>query len=141
MMLSTEESIPLPHWEPPALPADATGRALGMWGESLAAGHLAARGIDILATNWRCRDGELDIVGRDPARDALVAFEVKTRRANSHIGAIESISYAKLRRLRHLLLAWIQQTGKHAPTLAIDLIAITVDSELGWHLHHVEGIA
>ena len=51
--------------------------ALGAWGEDLAVAHLEAAGYDVLARNWRCREGELDIVAR--GGDALVFVEVKTR--------------------------------------------------------------
>ena len=51
-------------------------QALGAWGEDLAVAHLEAAGYDVLARNWRCREGELDIVAR--GGDALVFVEVKT---------------------------------------------------------------
>ena len=131
----------LEQWEPPCLPPHANRTELGRWGEALAAAHLTARGITILQTNWRCRLGEIDIIGRDPARQAIVAFEVKTRRTGGQVEAIEAISAVKLRRLRQLLSMWLMESGEHALYLAIDLFAITVDSDLGWRLHHVEGIA
>ena len=51
--------------------------AVGRYGEQCAADHLAAAGLEILARNWRCRAGELDIVARDGSQ--LVFVEVKTR--------------------------------------------------------------
>ena len=47
---------------------------LGQDGEDLAAAHLTAAGMEVLARNWRCREGELDIVARDG--EALVFVEV-----------------------------------------------------------------
>ncbi len=135
-----KHSRPLGDWEPPELPHDASRYELGAWGETLAAGHLRATGIDVLATNWRTREGEIDIIGFDPRRRAIVAFEVKTRRSGGQVEALEAISAVKLRRLRHLLVEWLQETGHRAPHIAIDLCAITVDRHLGWNLHHVEGI-
>ncbi|MDT7551180.1 MAG: putative endonuclease, partial [Actinomycetota bacterium] len=38
---------------------------LGRYGEELAARHLTDAGMEVLARNWRCREGELDIVARD----------------------------------------------------------------------------
>ena len=50
---------------------------LGKRGEEIVAGHLAGRGMRILARNFHCRHGELDIVA---AREGTVIFvEVKTR--------------------------------------------------------------
>lgn len=54
-------------------------QALGRYGEELAARRLAEAGMTVIARNWRCRSGEIDIVARDG--DALVVCEVKTRRA------------------------------------------------------------
>ena len=54
-------------------------RALGRYGEDLAARRLSEAGMRILERNWRCREGEIDIVAADG--DALVVCEVKTRRA------------------------------------------------------------
>ena len=53
-------------------------QALGRYGEELAAQHLIAAGMAVLARNWRCAQGELDLVARDV--DGTIAFvEVKTR--------------------------------------------------------------
>lgn len=62
-----------------AKPTDTRRRALGRYGEDLAARRLIEAGMRILDRNWRCRDGEIDIVAADG--DALVVCEVKTRRA------------------------------------------------------------
>ena len=51
--------------------------ALGSYGERVAVRALTDAGFSVLDRNWRCRDGELDVVARDG--DALVFCEVKTR--------------------------------------------------------------
>ena len=50
---------------------------LGAYGEQVAAAHLVASGMTVLERNWRCPQGEIDIVARDG--DVLVVCEVKTR--------------------------------------------------------------
>ncbi|MCX6433759.1 MAG: YraN family protein, partial [Actinobacteria bacterium] len=50
--------------------------ALGRYGEDLAVEHLRRQGLTILARNWRCPTGELDVIARDGS--ALVICEVKT---------------------------------------------------------------
>jgi putative endonuclease len=50
---------------------------VGKYGERVALRHLEDAGFEILARNWRCPDGEIDIVARD--RNVLVICEVKTR--------------------------------------------------------------
>lgn len=55
-------------------------RLLGSWGEAQAAEYLRCRGFRILAMNFRCRLGELDIVAED--RRYLVFVEVKLRKTD-----------------------------------------------------------
>ena len=57
--------------------AAAVNRALGAYGESLAARHLVEQGMVLLDRNWRCEAGEIDLVLRDGR--VLVVCEVKTR--------------------------------------------------------------
>ena len=73
---------------------------LGAHGERIAAAYLTDSGLRVLDRNWRCRDGELDIVARDG--DALVFCEVKTRRAVGFGHPVEAVGHAKQRRLRTL---------------------------------------
>ncbi len=55
---------------------------LGSSGERLAAGWLEARGFRVLARNWRCAYGELDLIAEEAGE--LVFIEVKTRRGIAH---------------------------------------------------------
>ena len=77
--------------------------AVGAYGERVAARHLQQHGLVVLDRNWRCFDGELDIVARDG--DALVFCEVKTRRSERHGVPAEALVAAKTARLRALRLA------------------------------------
>ena len=63
--------------------------ALGRYGEDLAAEHLRRQGLTVLARNWRCARGELDIVARDGS--ALVICEVKTRRGTGYGHPVEAV--------------------------------------------------
>ena len=69
----------------------------GAAAEELAAGYLAARGVEILERNFRCRMGEIDLVARDG--DTLVFVEVRMRRSSAFGGAAASIDRAKQRKL------------------------------------------
>ena len=69
----------------------------GARAEILCAEHLRAAGLRIVARNWRCRHGEIDLIARDGA--TLVFAEVRLRRGASHGGAAESIGPAKRGRL------------------------------------------
>ena len=73
---------------------------LGKSGEQAAAEYLEASGLRILDRNWRCADGEIDIVAVE--RHALVVCEVKSRTSVRYGSPLEAVSRAKRARLRRL---------------------------------------
>jgi len=87
--------------------AGGDGRANGQLAEDLAARFLERRGLTLLARNFRCRGGELDLVCRDGA--TLVFVEVRLRRNAAFGGAAASITARKQQRVilaaRHYLAA------------------------------------
>ena len=78
---------------------------VGRHGERVVARRLESQGWEVLARNWRCEHGELDIVAVDG--DCLVAVEVKTRRTATYGSPQEAVTAAKLSRLRRLTGAWL----------------------------------
>lgn len=97
---------------------------LGRWGEQLAAEHLQADGLEVLARNWRCAAGELDIVAREP--DGTVVFvEVKTRAGTGFGVPAEAVGWAKARKLRTLACRWLLENRPPGATeLRFDVIGI-----------------
>ena len=69
----------------------------GIAAEELAARYLAARGLRVVARNYRCRFGEVDLIMQDG--DVLVFVEVRLRRSDRFGGALASITRAKQRKL------------------------------------------
>ncbi len=70
----------------------------GAWGEACAAEYLRKKGYQILASGYRCRFGEIDLIAQ---RKGVLAFvEVKLRKNDSFAQAREFVSYAKQERLR-----------------------------------------
>lgn len=82
-------------------------RDLGAFGERVAAAHLEAKGYRIRARNFRCREGEIDIVAEDG--ETLVFVEVRTRRGNALGTPAESVTVAKQRRLLTVARAYLQE--------------------------------
>ncbi|MDR3080836.1 MAG: YraN family protein, partial [Streptomyces sp.] len=80
---------------------------LGRYGEEVAARRLAEGGLCILERNWRCVDGELDIVALDG--DTLAICEVKTRSEWGFQQPAEAIDQTKADRLRHLAERWLAE--------------------------------
>jgi putative endonuclease len=86
----------------------------------------AARQYRVVARNWRCRAGELDLVVVDPA-GTVVFCEVKTRSSGAYGSPFEAVTAAKLRRLRQLagrFLAEARPLGLHVGDLRIDVAAV-----------------
>ena len=80
-------------------------RALGISGEDLAAAWYEERGYAVVARNWRCRDGELDLVLM--RRRELVVCEVKTRTSDAFGMPAEAVSISKQARIRRLVARWL----------------------------------
>ena len=98
--------------------------ALGSHGERIAAAYLTGSGLTVLDRNWRCREGELDIVARDG--DALVFCEVKTRRGVGYGLPVEAVTFAKQRKLRVLAQRWLAAHDEHALELRFDVVGVLV---------------
>ncbi len=98
-------------------------RAEGALAEEQAARFLTDRGLKVLARNYRCRGGEIDLVCRDGA--TLVFVEVRLRTSRSFGGAAASITPAKQRRIA--LAANHYLAGKPLPGCRFD--AVLLDGE------------
>ncbi len=113
-------------------------RAVGRYGERLAAEHLRAAGMAVLDTGWRCRWGELDLVVRDG--DVLVGVEVRTRRSLSAGTPLESVTPAKVARLRRLLGLWLAEHPVRPAGLRLDVVAVVLPRSGAAQLQHVRGV-
>ncbi len=105
--------------------------ALGRFGESQAASYYRAKGYAVLAQNWRCPAGEIDLVcarGR-----TLVICEVKARARTATGHPLEAVTRGKQLRLRRVAAAYL--VGQ---TASWDEIRFDVAAVLGGSLHVVE---
>ena len=104
-------------------------RRLGDWGERQARLYLEAKGYAIVASNFRCRAGEIDIVARQGGE--FVFVEVKTRRGDAFGEAEESISPARAERLaavaEEFLQSWLADGYHSATPWRIDLVCVNLD--------------
>ena len=80
---------------------------LGAWGEALAAEYLRKKHYMILASGYRCRFGEIDLIARKGPY--IVFVEVKTRKDESFAAAREFVTPAKQERVRKTAMLWLQQ--------------------------------
>jgi putative endonuclease len=112
---------------------------LGRQGEEVAANFLEAAGLRILGRNWRCGDGELDIVAAE--RRTLVVCEVKTRSGPGYGTPLEAITRAKRARLRRLAVRWISAHDLLFDGIRIDAVGVTSDRAGGYTIEHVRGVS
>lgn len=107
-------------------PVDRRKLDLGAKGEGLAVAWYTGRGYQVLGRNWRCRDGELDLI---VSRDRCVVFcEVKTRSGTGFGLPAEAVTGEKQRRLRRLATRWL---GEQKPSVGFaevrfDVACVTV---------------
>jgi len=98
-------------------------RRLGTVGETLAARWYERDGFVVLARNWRCRTGELDlVVGR---AELIVFVEVKLRSSLAFGHPAEAVTRVKQQRIRSTAVQWLAATGTHSSELRFDVVAVT----------------
>ncbi len=102
-------------------------RALGVAGEDLAAAWYAERGYEVVARNWRCREGELDLIVTDGR--SLVFCEVKARSSLAFGSPLEAVTPAKQRRLRVLATRWLDAAPVRPGGVRFDVVGV-LDGEL-----------
>lgn len=101
-------------------------KKLGQWGESLAATHLEANGYTVVARNWRCARGEIDLIVR--GGEVLIFVEVKTRRGRGMGSPEESVTPHKLKKLFQLAQTYLYENDLDDNTeWRIDLVAVELD--------------
>ena len=97
--------------------------ALGRAVEERAASWYQAHGYDVVDRNWRCREGEVDLVAVR-RRDRLVVFcEVKARRSARFGSAAEAVGRDKQARLRRLAGAWLADHRSSRAGVRFDVAA------------------
>jgi putative endonuclease len=104
-----------------------TTKQIGDAGEEVAARHLAAQGLAVLARNFRVKGGEIDIVCRDG--DTTVFVEVRRRARADFGGAGASITPAKQKRLILAARHWLARHGE--PACRFDCVLLDGD-RLEW---------
>lgn len=103
------------------------------------AAYLTCRGWRVVARNWRCAEGEIDLVARDPDGVAVVC-EVKTRSGLGYGNPLEAVTWAKARRLRRLAAAWARQQDEPLAGLRVDAFGVLLHRDGTASIEHVRGI-
>lgn len=126
-------------------------KQLGHAGEELAVRTLQESGLTIVERNWRCKEGEVDIVAQEFAPDYvrggelspwLVLVEVRTRRGLAYGTALESITPRKAAKMRQVAHRYVQERA-WTGAWRIDVVGVQMDGQgrlLGIeHIRHAVG--
>lgn len=111
-------------------------RAFGQSGESIAAEYLKGRGCVVVEVNWRCPQGEIDIIARDG--ETLLFVEVRSRHAASTEPALESITTRKQAKMISAAQLYLARHKLESAAWRIDVIAVAIPKTGAPIIEHVE---
>ena len=110
-------------------------QAVGAYGERVAARHLQDQGLVLLDRNWRCSDGEFDLVLRDG--DDVVFCEVKTRRGDRFGPPAAAVDHRKVRKLRQLALRWLAEARVRPREIRFDVVEVFPQPRGATRVQHI----
>jgi putative endonuclease len=113
---------------------------IGALGEQLAVDHLSSLGLRVLARNWRCRYGELDVIAVDDTSRIVVFVEVKTRTSDRFGGVAQAVTPDKVRRLRRLAGLWLAAQDGSWSAIRIDVVGVRIGRRGTPEITHVQGV-
>jgi putative endonuclease len=111
---------------------------LGRRGEQLACAVLTEAGLRVVARNWRCRLGEIDVIAAGPG--LLVFCEVKTRRGDAYGTAAAAVTSHKQARLRRLAAAYLSSADQGPCRVRFDVVTVTWARGAAPTVEHLEGV-
>lgn len=105
-------------------------KQLGLQGEQFAAQYLQQQGMEIVARNWRCSSGELDIIALE--QGMLVFIEVRTRtvypNGTERYGSVlEAVTPYKQQQIRKLAEIYLYQKKLYEQSIRFDVVLIQWD--------------
>jgi putative endonuclease len=107
-------------------------RALGIAGEDAAAAWYEANGYEVVARNWQCREGELDLIVR---RNRTIVFcEVKCRASDVFGSPAEAVNHLKRQRIRVLAAKWLEDFPVRVREIRFDVVSV-----IGSDIEVIEG--
>ena len=100
---------------------------LGPAGERVAAGHLRRAGYRIVARNYRCRAGEIDLIALDG--DTVVFVEVKTRAHHTAADPEINVTYHKRRQVTKVAKYFLMERSAQQRPCRFDVMAVVMPEE------------
>ena len=111
-------------------------KKLGNWGEQLAAEFLKRNNYVLLAQNYRCQYGEIDIIARE--KDSIVFVEVKTRNSSNFGMGLEAVNYVKIQKIKKTAMAYLSEKPLKYNSLRFDVIDINLSNSSTPEIIHIK---
>lgn len=112
--------------------------AVGQYGERVAVRRLEENGLVVVDCNWRCDEGELDIVARDG--EVLAFVEVKTRTSEDFGVPAEAVTPVKAQRIRGIAQRWLAEHDQPFSTLRFDVCTVVPQKSGPAKFEHLVGV-
>jgi putative endonuclease len=112
--------------------------AVGQYGERVAARRLEEAGLRVVDRNWRCAEGELDLVAADG--EVLAFIEVKTRSSEDFGVPAEAVTTAKANRIRGLAQRWLAEHEHPYSELRFDICSVLAQRSGAALFEHMPGV-
>jgi putative endonuclease len=110
--------------------------SLGKQGEAIALQYLSSKGYHIVATNYRTRCGEIDIIAA--YREALIFIEVKTRKSRFLDSPLAAVTEKKQRSISIVAQEYLSRNKKFNSDARFDVIAIHIGNFGKKSIEHIE---
>lgn len=114
-------------------------REIGKWGENLACQYLEKKNYEIIVRNFLCRQGEIDIIAKDIAKNELVFVEVKTRTNLKYGNPAEAVTKEKLRHMRRAAQYFVYRNGLQNVAIRLDVMEVLIEKQ-GCMVNHIKQV-
>lgn len=111
-------------------------KKIGVAGEKLAADFLKRNNYDVLAVNYRCRYGEIDIIAKQG--ETLIFVEVKTRSSLKFGMGLEAVNYIKQKKIKKVAMSFINEKKVYFSEIRFDVIDIFIKKPRLFEITHVK---
>jgi len=110
---------------------------IGRRGEEVCCRYLQDNGYSIIERNFRCREGEIDIIAKE--KEEWVFFEVKTR-TNPHYGyPAEAVTKYKREKMLKAIRYYSFCNGLENSFVRIDILEVHIEKEIAY-IHHIKQV-
>ena len=112
---------------------------LGQYGEDKACNYLETHNYKIIERNFRCRQGEIDIIAKDLSKDELVLVEVKTRLTFNFGRPSQAVTKIKQRHILNVAKYYLYKKCIKDAFIRFDVIEVFV-KEFEFRINHIKQI-